>query len=142
MANFATIKAAIIAIVQAQTSYFESAAVLGYEPRVEDVANDPFVTVIPSGNANDYASTTENRRAYAFSVRIYHARTAREEQAEANITAAVDALLDAFDNKYSLDGLVLMLSAAPSGWGYVPGEKEYRFAEIKLLAKADYTISP
>lgn len=142
MADFSTIKTAIIAKLNAQTSYFGTAGdqVYGYEPEVENVIKDPFAVVIPSGNENDYNSSTENRRMYAYTVRIFVQRDGRAAAAEALLTDMVAALIDAFDQDYTLGGTVLYLTAAPSAWGYLQREKEYRSAEIKLVAKTDFSV--
>lgn len=142
MADFATLKAAIKALLVAQTSYFDADAVLTYEPEVGEVGKDPWCTLIPSGNANDYATTKENRRTYGFIIRVFVSRTSRTKaEAETLLENIVDDVVDVFDQNFTLSGAALYVSATPSAWGYIMGEQEYRTAEIRLEVKTDFLIT-
>lgn len=140
MAEFSTLKTKILAHVTAQTAYFASGSVFAYEPAVESVVADPWAVVIASGNENDYISTAENRRRYAFTVRIFVERGSDQETAETKLMGIVEALLEAFDEDFTLTSSALYLTAAPSAWGYLLREKEYRYAEIRLVAKTDVSV--
>lgn len=142
MADFATIKALVVTKVQGVTDKLAAAAVFNHEPALDAVTHDPFAVVIASGNENDWATSNENRRSYAFTIRLFMERKSRGEQnAEEALIALVDDLLDDFDQDPYLGGAVLISRAVPSRWGYVQGVKEFRYAEISVLAKTDFSIS-
>src|SRR3990167_2700468 len=142
MADFATIKAKVVLKVQGVTDKLAAAAVFNREPPIDSVELDPFAVVIASGNENDWVSSNESRRTYAFTVRLFMERKSRgESNAESALPALVDALLDDFDQDPSLSSPVLISRAVPSRWGYVQGTKEYRYAEIIVIAKTDFSIS-
>lgn len=142
MADFSTLRA-LIAAKAAETMNVESGSVFEYEPELDDVEADPFVTVTPSANENEYASTSENRREYAFMVRVFVARgtpSRGNADAETLLTQIVDDMIDLFDQDYTLSGNALLSLAAPSRWGYAMGTKEYRTAEITITAKTDFDV--
>ena len=110
----------------------------------------PFVTITPSANENDYKSTTENRRTYAFLIRLFVERGGQSlvENCESTMRELVDSVLNNLDSNYLLDGLetqsgytFLWMSAAPSTWGYVGREMEYRVAEITVLCHFDVDVN-
>jgi len=112
-----------------------------YDYERADAEGTPFATITPSANENDYATTTENRRVYAFLVRLFVERAGQStyENADNTMRALVDSVLDDFDKNYSLSGLTsangytfLFMEATPSQWGYVGREQEYRVAEITI----------
>ncbi len=143
MATFSTILAKIAAIITAQTSYFQSGAVFLYEPEIKDINSDPFASIIPSGNESDYLTTSENKRQYSFVIRIFVERKSRTPaEAETVLRGAIDALLDAFDNDYTLTGTVLGCRATPSKWGYILADKEYRTADINISCMGVYSVTP
>lgn len=142
MADFATLKSSIKTIIENQTTYFASGSVFGYEPEIGDVAYDPWAVIVPDGNENRYATTSENRRTYSFLIRVFVERNSRgNSDAEDTMTSIIDALLDALDADYTLSGTALYMSASPSAWGYVYGEKEYRTADLILQVKTDYDVT-
>lgn len=143
MATFSTILTKIAAIIQAQTSYFASDAVFQYEPEIQDINSDPFAAIIPSGNESDYLSTSENKRQYGFVIRIFVERKSRTPAvAETVLRGAVDALINAFDQDYTLTGTVLGCRATPSKWGYIIADKEYRTADINISCMAIFDVTP
>lgn len=101
---------------------------------------DPCATLTPSANDNDYATTTENRRVYAFNLRLFKTRLTGEDaesRTEAAMRELVDSVLDDIDKNHRLNTLetktgytFLLVSAAPSQWGYAGRENMYRVAEI------------
>jgi len=113
-----------------------------YDWEVDDFEGGPVVTITPSANESDYASTTENRRVYALILRLYVDRTVRKDQDCERITRQIcDSILDDFDKDYTLSGIalptgytMLYLEAAPSVWGYLDRENVYRVATIVLRA--------
>jgi hypothetical protein len=108
-----------------------------------DGLGTPFATVTPSANESDYHSTTENRRIYAFNIRLFVERAGQSTEITADTTmrALVDSVLDDFDSDWALTGTttksgysLLYTRATPSVWAYAGREMEYRVAEIKLQA--------
>lgn len=141
MATFQTIRAALVATVSAIPAQIPVAMVFDHEPQIGDVTQDPFAAVIPSGNESDYISTSENRRTYAFLIRLFVERNQRgADQAESVLEDLVDTLLDDFDQDFTLGGIALLVRAAPSRWGYVLGDREYRTAEITIQVITDFQV--
>lgn len=113
-----------------------------FDYEASNITGSPSVTITPSGNANDYHSTTENHRRYAFMIRLYVRRGSteqNEETTERAIRELVDTVLDDLDKNHQLLGLqtqtgytFLFMRAAPSQWGYAGRELEMRVAEIAL----------
>lgn len=143
MADFNTIKAQVVNKIKTFTTYFGAAGinVFNYDPNIDEITADPFCTVITSGNENDFATNFENKRMYSFTVRIFVDRARGNDAAETLMTTIVDALVDAFDQDYTLGGVVLISKAMPSAWGYVQGTKEYRVAELKVTASTWFDVT-
>lgn len=146
MADFASVKAKIVAKLEALSVNSEtvfSGKVLQRDAKLDSITFDPFVVAVASANESAYASTSENRRIYAFDLKVYMERNNRgEQQAEDDLTEIIDALLDAFDQDYTLTGECLMVNALPSSWGYAESTKEYRVALITIRCKVDFDITP
>jgi hypothetical protein len=103
----------------------------------------PFATITPSANESDYHSTTENRRVYAFNIRLFVERAGQSQAgpADSAMRELVDSVLDDLDANYTLSGTtaktgytVLFSRATPSAWAYAGREMEYRVAEIRVQA--------
>jgi hypothetical protein len=102
----------------------------------------PALTLTASANENEYSTTTENNRAYAFVIRLYVLRGSgptAENDCENTMRELVDTVLDTLDKNYNMVGLetqtgymFLNMYAAPSTWGYAGRENEMRVAEIKV----------
>lgn len=110
----------------------------------------PFVTITPSANENDYNTTTENVRVYAFLIRVFVERKGQsvEENAENTLRGLADSILDTMDRNYRLSGMTaptgytfLFMEAAPSSWGYTGRENEYRVAEIKVRCHVSVDVN-
>jgi hypothetical protein len=120
-----------------------------YDYEVNKFNGDPALVIVPSGNAADYESTTENRRVYAFKVLAVVDRTTRADtEAERVLRSIVDKLLNVIDKNWSLSGLVLpagyamlFTEALPSVWGYIDRENIYRVAEITIRVHLDCDIN-
>lgn len=107
----------------------------------------PALTLTASANENEYSTTTENRRTYAFMVRLYVERGSSpdaENTCEATMRDLVDTVLDKIDKNYNLGTIVtqtgytfLWISATPSQWGYSGGANEMRVAEISIKIHYD-----
>lgn len=107
----------------------------------EDSSGTPFASITPSGNENAYQTTTENNRVYAFLIRLFVERKGQTtvEDCETTMRELVDSVLNDLDSNHRMSGLqtqtgytFLFLDAAPSAWGYVGRENEYRVAEITV----------
>ncbi len=122
-----------------------------YDFECSNLEGSPAMTIMPSGNENDYHSTTDNKRVYAFIVRLYILRgdtMAMERTCEKTIRDLVDTVLDTIDKNWNISVATqtgytfLGMSAAPSQWGYAGRENMYRVAEIriKLTYEVDTTL--
>lgn len=121
-----------------------------YDYERANADGSPFCTITPSSNDSDYNTTTENERVYAFMVRIFVERKGQinEDVAEDATRSLVDSVLDDFDRNYTLSGMTpptgytfLFMEAAPSTWGYVDGENEYRVAEIRVRCHVSVDVN-
>jgi len=111
-----------------------------YTFEASELSGTPIATLTPSSNENDYATTTENTRVYAYMLRLYVDRPSGEDEeykSEMAMKGLVDSVLDDLDKNHRLSGLgtktgytFLLLEATPSVWGYAGRENEYRVAEI------------
>jgi hypothetical protein len=106
-----------------------------------DADGTPFATITPSSNENAYETTSENHRIYAFTARFFVERKGQSNDAgcETTTRALVDKVLNLVDRNWGLNGVtvpigytLLFMEAAPSAWGYVGREMEYRVAEVKI----------
>lgn len=123
--------------------------VYDFEP--SDLEGTPIATIVPSGNDSDYATTTENERIYAFTIRLYAKRLSGEENernSELAMRELVDSVLDDLDKNHRLTGLslntgycYLYLEATPSSWIYIIGENGYRIAELSLRVHFDVDVT-
>lgn len=120
-----------------------------YDWEAEEFKGDPAVTITSSANTSDYATTTENERVFALTIRLFVDRTKRGGQEAERVTREiVSSILDDFDKNYTLAGLtvptgyaMLYLEAANSNWGYFERECVYRVAEITLRAHFDVDVN-
>ena len=111
-----------------------------YDYEAEEFKGDPVALVTPSGNESEFETTTDNRRIYAFTVRLLIDRTSRNsEDCESALRDLTDTVLDDFDKNYTLTGItnptgktLLFVEALPSDWGYIEGQVVYRFADIAV----------
>lgn len=116
---------------------FESSELTGY----------PALTLTPASNESSFSTTTENRRIYAFTVRIYNERgsgKANEASCENTMRELVDSVLDAIDRRHSsleVDAQTgytfLFMHASPSRWGYAGAANSLRVAEINISIEFD-----
>jgi len=122
-----------------------------YNYEASDMSGTPIATFTPSANESDYSTTTENRRVYAFNIRLFVNRLSGEQNeynADAAMRQLVDSVLDDFDKNHRLTGLgtktgycYLYLEALPSQWGYAGAENNYRVAELSLRVHFDVDIN-
>lgn len=127
-----------------------------YDYEVSEFGGDPAVTITPSANDSDYRNTTQNRRIYAFDIRVWVKRgdPRNDKEAEDVLTELVDSIIDDFDKYYTLGtgspGAALVLPtgytmikvyAMPSAWMYGERETIYRIAEIKIKCDVDVDVT-
>ena len=112
----------------------------------------PAVTVVCSGNENDYWSTAENKRQFSFTIRIYQQMEQKpdlgdvsdnaKQQAEDILGRVVSEIIDSFDDVNALSEVADYCRAVPSVWGYVKiGDGFCRTAEIKISAIKIFNIT-
>ncbi len=137
-ANFSTIRAALAAILRADTDLNDAGQVFEYDPEISTISVDPWAVVIASGNLSEF----ETKRTFKFIVKVYADRSSAPDTAETLLTGIVDRMLDALDADITLgvNGVIFTL-AAPSAWSYVLAEKTYRVAEINISAVASIDVS-
>lgn len=130
-------------LIQKIKSLLESNSLIQRVYDYETAESDgfPFATITPSANESDYSSTTENRRIYAFNIRLFVERAGQINPgpADSAMRELVDSVLDLLDSNYTLSGTttktgytVMFSRAMPSSWAYAGREMEYRVAEIKV----------
>lgn len=123
----------------------------GYDYEAVQLDASPVYTLTPSVNESDYVTTTENRRVYAFMLRLFVERQSgatEEYTAEAAMRELVDEVLDDLDKNHRLSGMdtkpgycYLYMEAAPSVWGYAGREAEYRMAEVVIRLHFDIDVN-
>lgn len=117
-----------------------------YDYEMEGFKGSPVATITPSDNASEYSSTKENRRIYAFTIRLFVMRggAITNQKCDSTMRNLTDSVLDDLDKNWNLSGIsnptgyqFLLLKAMPSQWGYAGREMEYRVAEIKIQCVVD-----
>lgn len=140
---FTTLVAKLVTHCQAVTELSQANQVFDHEPSLEEITTDPFATVCESGNESAFASTSENRRTYAYTIRVFVERRSQgADTADSVLRSILTSLLNRLDDDYTLSSSVLTSRAAPSSWGYVLGTKEYRVGTIEFTCIADYSLTP
>lgn len=129
---FATIRTAII-------NKINSAAItkikVAYRAPRSTFSGFPAAVVEPSENEADYASTVDDKRTYAFKIRVYYPikDEADLEPAELALEEALDEMLNAFSTRGALGTACEWVEPVPSVWQYEErGEGVYRMAELTL----------
>jgi hypothetical protein len=114
----------------------------------------PAAHVVPSENTNDYETTSENIRTYAFTVRVfYDTKETPIEDAFSALEEVVDNVIDAFDQEDLKGGSTRKLGislpakytflnvlASPGNWGELT-EEQLIMAEIKVKVRVSVDIS-
>lgn len=103
----------------------------------------PVATFEPSDVESDYETTEENIRKYIFRIVVHQEITKAGLDGSIDILAdVVDAIIDAFDQDYTLGGVVDWLAAVPADWHiYDSPTGEVRAAEIRLVCNKSINIS-
>ena len=120
-----------------------------FKYEIESFTGDPVAIVIPSNNSNDYDTTQENIRIYAYTIRLFVNRTVRsKEKADEVLRNLVDSVIDDLDKDYTFSGIsnptgytFINTFAMPSVWGYVGREDEYRVAEISVQCRVSVDVT-
>jgi hypothetical protein len=128
---FSTIRAAIISKINNDLEKIQVA----YASDRATFSGFPAAVVSPSDNEADYASTSNDKRTYAFKVRVYYPikDEADYDAAETALEEALDEMLDAFSTRGALGSACEWVHPVPSVWQYEErGEGIYRMAELTL----------
>lgn len=143
---FTTLLDKIVSILEANTLIQE---VFNFEKQQFD--GDPSAIVSPSGNESDFISTNSNERIYAFNLKLFVSRSAREKtgkDADRVLRDLVDSVVDDIDKDFRFAGLVvptgycmINVFATPSVWGYTGAEDEYRVAEIIVRCRVNVDVT-
>lgn len=115
---------------------------------IEQFSGSPVAIIVPSANENDYHSTNENVRVYAFTIVLYVNRSVTsagkkvEVEADRIMRNLIDSVIDTLDKNYLLSGVVnppgytfINMFALPSSWGYSGRDDEYRAATINVKCR-------
>lgn len=138
------------------------ATLLGTISEIQEVSSTPkikfegypAVHIIPSDNSNEYETTSENERIYAFTVRaFYETKSGGVEDAFEALEEIVDKIIDEFDLEGMRQGnartvatglpsryTYISLFATPSRWGDLP-EEELVMAEITVRVKLSIDVT-
>ena len=122
-----------------------------YDFEASNFEGFPTLTLTPAANESAYSTTTENRRVYAFTARVYVERgstNADQATCENTLRELVDTVLDAIDKNHSTLSIAsqtgytfLFMHAAPSQWGYAGGANQYRVAEVLIKVEFDIDVN-
>lgn len=83
----------------------------------------PSATFEPSALSSQFETTHQNGRVYAFDIIIHQElRTIGRDEAIGNLVSVSDAIIDAFDQDYTLGGVVDFIEAVPAEFGEVQTE--------------------
>lgn len=115
-----------------------------------DATGTPFATITPSANEGAYSSTSENRRVYAFLLRLFVERVGQgnEDNADTAMRGLIDSVLNDLDKNWKMSTVenaagqtFLFMEAAPSSWGYIGREMQYRVAEINIRCHVNVDVN-
>jgi len=147
--SFNTLRPQIVTLIDSISGIHE---VVGY-PKLK-FAGYPAAYITPSDNSNDYETTQENIRTYAFLLRIfYETKNTGVSNALDKLENIVDTVIDTLDQedlKGASDRTIgvslpsgytfLNILAHPSSWGEIVGE-ELIYAEIKVQVRISIDIT-
>ncbi len=122
-----------------------------YDYEASNFEGYPALTLTPAANESAYSTTTENRRIYAFTARIYVERGStnqNQSDCENTLRELVDSVLDAIDKRHTSLSIAsqtgytfLFMHAAPSQWGYAGGANQLRVAEVLIRVEFDIDVN-
>ena len=128
---FSTIRTAIINKINSDLTKIQVA----YRTDRSSFEGFPAAVVSPSENEADYSSTADDRRVYAFKIRVYYPIENESEQdsAELALEEALDEMLDVFKQRNALGAACDWIEPIPSVWQYEErGDGTFRMAELTL----------
>ncbi len=103
----------------------------------------PLATFEPSGHENSFLSNTDNFREYAFDIIIQQEmENVGRDDAIRILAATVDAVITAFDEDFSLGGVVQWCTPIPSNWGTTTENGAIMFATMTLVCNIEITVNP
>lgn len=128
---FSTIRTAIIDKINDDLTKIQVA----YRSPRSTFSGFPAAVVEPSDNEADYSSTADDKRTYAFKIRVYYPIKDESDYdtAETALEEALDEMLDAFSARGALGTACEWVKPVPSVWQYEErSEGVYRMAELTL----------
>lgn len=143
MADFATIRASILAKLQGMTSVTSTNVI---SRGTGEPAGFPFVTLETMGlEPSEEQDETHNFRTYLWRVRVYVSLDASQggpQWAEDTIIVVLDEIIDLFDDDYTLGGTVDNILAVSADAGYTEFEAgQARTAEVILKVRKLYELN-
>lgn len=121
-----------------------SALVTALDYHSEDTTGYPYATFEPSNLQNNYFTTSDNLREYAFDIIIFQEmKTAGRDAAIENLCKAVDAVVTAFDTDSTLtqSGYCQYVRALPAEWGeYVNKAGPIKYAKLTLVCGIEVAV--
>ena len=108
----------------------------------DSIGGFPAATFEPSGHENEFFENTDNKRSYAFDIMIHQEMTQVGREAAIDIlSAAVDAVIKAFDEDFNLGGATDFCFPIPSVWDeYTSGNAAVRVAVMTLVCVEEVKV--
>lgn len=128
---FSTIRTAIIDKINNDLTKIQVA----YRTDRSTLEGFPAAVVSPSENEADYSSTSNDRKVYAFKIRVYYplGKESEQDSAEIALEEALEEMITAFSKRKVLGAACEWVEPIPSVWQYEErGESVYRMAELTL----------
>lgn len=102
----------------------------------------PAATFEPSGNSNNFITNTDNFRGYAFDIVIHQEMgNIGQDEALRILAAAVDQVIEAFDQDFQLGGASDFNLPLPSSWGeYTSGSGVVKYAQLTLVCNKEVVV--
>jgi len=122
--------------------------VLNY-PALPKNVGMPLATIIPSEAESDYETTTENKRMYGFTIRLfYEVKKGGIAVAVSALEGLVDEVVDVFDKDERLSGIIMpagyeliQVVPNPSAWNYDFINEGFLIADILLKAFISFDVT-
>lgn len=106
---------------------------VAYRTDRSELSSFPAAIVTPSDKQADFHSSNQDRRVYAFIVRVYYPFVLGQDEADIALEVALDELEEVFNERETLGDSCLWVQPVPSSWGYLERDKNYyRVAELVL----------
>jgi len=139
--NWTTIKASIKSKLEGLAGTGKPLAFV-YDEHRTTFEGYPTATFEPTDMDSDFSTSQENMRSYVFRVIVHQEMESAGQGSSIDILAsAIDAITDAFDNDYTLGGLVIEVQAVPARWGVMPADNGFiRYAELVINCQVLYQL--